>query len=542
MNIKNLKYSLSVFMLATGITLMSSGCTHQPKIESEVIEETVLDLEEEKQLEEERKLKNLLFGRNVESLSLSPDKIDRIKEVFADWSTDEIYQKINHSLKSNPELKKVSICDYKDDFGDKVLTFSEEELNYLFEGIVEIPRLEELSIQLFNSCDLDFLSQLPDLKSLSLDIETQENNENYLALSTLSSLEQLNLKLHSTTIDLSFLENLIALEDLSLVGTIDEEGYSNNFITHIEALENLHQLKSLTLERVNLTDQDTHSLSALTSLENLNLSDNHISDLSSLEFLTNLKSLDLSRNEISDIQLLSHFRELEKLDVAVNHIQDITPIRSLSSLTSLNIGGNEISDIEGLADLTNLTALSAFSNYISDIEPLSSLYKLNMLSLSFNEIEDIRFLANLYQLETLFLEKNQITDISSIMHLPKLSFLYLNGNQIEDIPTLASTESSALQTLHLEDNQVTDITPLSSYPELCELSLVGNQITSIEPLKNLSHLEDLNFSDNPVEDISPLAQFPALEEVEFTNEYGYSDWLYDDEIREVAKENKCLVK
>ena len=66
MDIKNLKYSFSVFMLATGITLMSSGCTHQPKIESEVVEETVLDLEEEKQLEEERMLKSLLFDGNVD--------------------------------------------------------------------------------------------------------------------------------------------------------------------------------------------------------------------------------------------------------------------------------------------------------------------------------------------------------------------------------------------------------------------------------------------------------------------------------------------
>ena len=76
MDIKNLKYSFSVFMLATGITLMSSGCTHQPKIESEVVEETVLDLEEEKQLEEDNdflmyitekdKIVAALTGKNID--------------------------------------------------------------------------------------------------------------------------------------------------------------------------------------------------------------------------------------------------------------------------------------------------------------------------------------------------------------------------------------------------------------------------------------------------------------------------------------------
>lgn len=538
MDIKNLKYSFSVFMLATGITLMSSGCTHQPKIESEVVEETVLDLEEEKQLEEERMLKSLLFDGSVESFFLHPTKLSQIKESFPDWSTEELYQRISDLLISMPELKRVEIKDFGDQF-ESASAFSKKDLDYLSKVLVNVQGLEELSIQLLEPCDLTFLNQLPNLKSLSLEFKNQEE-ELYDVLANLTSLEKLTITLHSSKTDLSFLANLSALKELSLTGGDPDELYSDCFVEHTDVLDRLYSLTSLTLKKLNLNDQDIQGLSHLTSLEKLDLSGNTLTDLCSLRNLRDLTYLDLSFNEISDIQVLSNFRKLEELDLSFNEISDITPIQFLFSLTILEIDSNEISDIEGLANLENLKKFGAMFNHISDISVLSSLVNLETLSLTDNQITDITPLANLKQLRLLTIEENQISDISPIKDLTSLLGLSLGKNQIEDVTSLASL--SNLFSLYLDDNQITDITPLASLPNLSCLCVNENQITSIEPLKHLPCLEQLGIEGNPIEDMSTLAQFPALEQVDITDQYGNPTRLYEWEIEEIAEENKCLIK
>ena len=538
MNIKNLKYSLSAFLLATGITLMSSGCTYQSKTESEVVEETALDLERKKLIEEEGTLKNLLFDGSVNSFFLHPAKLRQIKESFPDWSTEEIYQKISDLLSSMLELKSVEIKDFSDQF-EGVDTFSKDDLDYFSKVLVHAQGLEELSIQLLEPCDLTFLNQLPNLKVLSLEFKNQEEDL-YHILANLTSLEKLTIALHSPKTDLSFLENLTALKELSLIGGIPTELYSNNFVFHTDVLERLSSLTSLTIKKLNLTDHDIQELSHLTSLKKLDLSGNILTDLSALSNLSNLIHLDLSFNQISDIQVLSGFRKLEELDLGFNSISDITPIQSLSSLTTLDIASNEVSDIEGLANLGNLKKINAMFNHISDISTLSSLVNLENLWLSDNQIMDLTPLANLKKLVHLTLDENLISDITPIKNLTDLRVLDLSKNQIDDLTPLNSL--SNLYFLFLNNNQITDLTPLALLSKLSYLDINENQITSIAPLKHLASLEELGIKDNPIEDISIIAQFPALEQVSFTDQYGNSARLYGWEIKELAEENKCLVK
>ena len=418
MDIKNLKYSFSVFMLATGITLMSSGCTHQPKIESEVVEETVLDLEEEKQLEEERMLKSLLFDGNVESFFLHPTKLSQIKESFPDWSTEELYQRISDLLISMPELKRVEVKDFSDQF-ESVSAFSKKDLDYLSKVLVNVQGLEELSIQLLEPCDLTFLNQLPNLKSLSLEFQNQEE-ELYDVLANLTSLEKLTITLHSSKTDLSFLANLSALKELSLTGGDPGELFSDCFVEHTDVLDRLYSLTSLTLKKLNLNDQDIQGLSHLTSLEKLDLSGNTLTDLCSLRNLRDLTYLDLSFNEISDIQVLSNFRKLEELDLSFNEISDITPIQFLFSLTILEIDSNEISDIEGLANLENL---SLTDNQIADITLLALLPNLSWLCVNENQMTSIEFLKHLSSLEQLGIEGNPIEDMLTLAQFPALEWV-----------------------------------------------------------------------------------------------------------------------
>ena len=100
---------------------------------------------------------------------------------------------------------------------------------------------------------------------------------------------------------------------------------------------------------------DISILGLLTNLTTLNLFDNGISDISSLASLTNLTELNLSVNEITDISSLGSLANLITLDLCLNGITDISSLGSLANLTTLNLCGNKITDLSALRELTTLT-------------------------------------------------------------------------------------------------------------------------------------------------------------------------------------------
>ncbi|MEO1187399.1 MAG: leucine-rich repeat domain-containing protein, partial [Cyanobacteria bacterium J06636_27] len=80
---------------------------------------------------------------------------------------------------------------------------------------------------------------------------------------------------------------------------------------------------------------------------------------------------------------------LTELSLGGNKISDLKPLSSLDNLTELYLWGNQISDIKPLSNLTNLTKLSLFDNQISDLKPLSTLTNLTSVALKKNKISDI---------------------------------------------------------------------------------------------------------------------------------------------------------
>ncbi|MEO9128194.1 MAG: leucine-rich repeat domain-containing protein, partial [Microcoleus sp.] len=80
-------------------------------------------------------------------------------------------------------------------------------------------------------------------------------------------------------------------------------------------------------------------------------------------------------------QILSSMTEL---DLGSNKITDLSSLASLTNLTTLNLQSNQISDISSLGSLTNLTTLNLESTGISDISSLGSLTNLTTLNLSLN--------------------------------------------------------------------------------------------------------------------------------------------------------------
>lgn len=130
--------------------------------------------------------------------------------------------------------------------------------------------------------------------------------------------------------DISILANFTHLSELDL---------GQNSITDLSPLAALTELRML-----DLSDNpfiDLSPLSTLKNLTDLELDGNHLTeqtDFSPLLALSQLQSLDLSRNWIGDrsLETIARLTTLTNLDVSYNRITDISPLTTLPNLIHLN--------------------------------------------------------------------------------------------------------------------------------------------------------------------------------------------------------------
>ena len=136
-------------------------------------------------------------------------------------------------------------------------------------------------------------------------------------------------------------------------------------------------------------------ISGLTGLDVEYRGGARIENLRGIENLTSLTDLNLSNNSITDISPLSGLMGLRILTLDYNLIRDISALSGLTSLTTLQLFGTSITDISPLSGLMGLTDLFLHNNSITDISALSGLTSLTYLELSNNpDLSNIQPLLN----------------------------------------------------------------------------------------------------------------------------------------------------
>ena len=269
------------------------------------------------------------------------------------------------------------------------------------------------------------------------------------------------------------------------------------------------------------------SLSRLTSLESLDLSENTISSISSLSGLTALTDLDLSDNRITDVLRLQGLRNLRRLNLDGN--TGLTMAKA-AVLYKLEQGGTTITLPQGIilpeatdivvfnntaleaavrsalristgypvliSEITDLTSLTATNKQIDDLTGLEQATALTRLDLGDNEeIADLQPLQNLTRLARLDLADNRIVDVSPLRNLTSLTYLDLDDNEIEDVSALSNL--TRLTHLDLRGNDVMDVAPLRDLTRLRYIYLNGNEnLTNLEWLGALENLRsDIHLPD-----------------------------------------------
>ena len=288
---------------------------------------------------------------------------------------------------------------------------------------------------------------------------------------------------------------------------------SDNSILNITSLSELINLTVLYLGRNLISDIST--VSGLTNLRTLHLGGNSISDITSLSRLINLTVLYLQDNLISDISAVSDLANLRTLGIWNNNISDISAVSGLTNLTDLYFGDNSVSDISAVSGLTNLTILQLNNNSVSDISAVSDLTNLKTLSIWNNNISDISAVSGLTNLAYLNLPGNSVSNISAVSGLTNLTSLYLANNSISDISAVSGLIN--LTFLGVGGNSVSDISVVSGLTNLTSLSLGNNPVSDISVVSGLTNLKALHLQDNSVSDISAVSGLTNLTHLNLTN-------------------------
>jgi Leucine-rich repeat (LRR) protein len=222
------------------------------------------------------------------------------------------------------------------------------------------------------------------------------------------------------------------------------------------------QLQQLVFKNRRCEDLDLNFLFNCGDIETLEFTNMGVKDISGLEFCNTVQKVDLSVNHITDIAPLVHCRGIDTVILHRNHgLKDITAMSKCESLTKLDLSWTNVKDLTPLVACRNLKILILYYNNLVDITAIGEITGIKQLDLSSNDIVDVTALGKCQQLVKLDISFNEkmekLTGLEKCMYLQELD---LRGNckleNISDVKRYAS-----IQCLKLGNNSVvTDMNKL----------------------------------------------------------------------------------
>lgn len=155
---------------------------------------------------------------------------------------------------------------------------------------------------------------------------------------------------------------------------------------------------------------------------------------------------------------LEHCVAVQEIDLEDNEIEDISQLAELKLLLSINLAGNKIKSVEPLSALEEVQYLELSGNQISDISPLAKMTNMRSLYLSKNKIEKIDVIKNFPKAWTLYLDGNPVKDFAPIGELRWLSSLNLSNCGLKSVKFL--TPLTELKYVIVKDNNLKNLKPL----------------------------------------------------------------------------------
>jgi Leucine-rich repeat (LRR) protein len=229
-------------------------------------------------------------------------------------------------------------------------------------------------------------------------------------------------------------------------------------------------------------------------IKQLNLRDKKLTNLHKLnEFCEKLEELDVSNNKIS--QLNGASSSIRNLRITHNQLSDLTAWGHLTNLQYIDVSNNQIESLSAFKYLVHLRGLRADNNHIKSLDGISHMDGLLSLRLRGNQIESLDFKGTkLHRLSDLDVNDNHICHLYNLHELPALTNLTLEGNKLCCFATDSSEQLSALKYLKMSSNNLTSI-DVSQCPNLRLLYLDRNRLGKVKGLLKTKHLDSLSLRD-----------------------------------------------
>ena len=252
----------------------------------------------------------------------------------------------------------------------------------------------------------------------------------------------------------------------------------------------------------------------MTALEELNLSDNNITNLSFLSDLTNIKKLNISNSnyfesmndDVIDISVLGKLHELKELDISGNRIVSLEPLIELKNLRVLNVSNNMIDSFDAIKVMSNLEQLD-ISNNPADTLEIGFMNKLTILNASRTNFKD----------QNTGLKK---LDFQNDNFFPNLKELNLCKSNLGPMGLSGIKSLAKLEILDVSACNISDLTDIGELTNLKKLSLYNNSVENVNALINLRNLEYLHLGGNLLNDLSPLTILEKLEYLDLSDRYS----------------------
>ena len=206
-------------------------------------------------------------------------------------------------------------------------------------------------------------------------------------------------------------------------------------------------------------------------------------------------------------ELIDMFPDLEELDLSENGITEIDSLAALTKLKVLKLDDNPTENIQALEKLTELVSLSI--KQTQQAQSAKTVTKQQNIQQEFSQQQsnefvrlplDISPILGLQKLKSLYLDYRTIRGEENLMSLSSLTTLSMNGHNF--YPSNIFYHSD-LEALMLNETGLSELSFLVAFPKLKVFHADNNYLQDISPLNALINLEILSLKGNQNTDISP---------------------------------------
>lgn len=234
--------------------------------------------------------------------------------------------------------------------------------------------------------------------------------------------------------------------------------------------------------------------------------------------MSNLQELDLSLIKVSTIEWLPKLRRLKRLSLDAAELSNqwslLTPLGELSNMESLYVQNYMVPHAQEIAKLQQLKSLWINEcAVLTDLSALGQLKHLQELTLTYmSAVKDLSFIQKLSALRKL--KVSFVGQESQWLQLPKLWSSSANEASDDHESTMSVLSLPRLESVTFQRLRLRNLNFLALCPNLRSLAINAHEVTSVKMLAAVPELRELKLSIDTVHggklSLSPLQSLTKL--------------------------------